>query len=348
MHFDSILKNKKIVNEFSISNISNIKSLIKSYKKLIEIRSVEEKIIHEINIGRINTPCHLSIGQEAIAQGISENYLVGDSIYSTHRSHAHYLTSGGTIKELFHELLGSYHGASRGMGGSMHLCSKKKLNFFSTPIVAGTIPISLGSALYYKKQKNNKNISICFFGDGASEEGVFHESMNIASNYDLPILFVCENNLYSSHLDIKLRQKNDSICRFANSFGIKSEIVNGNNIESIKKVSKLLISHIRKYSKPAFIEAVTFRLIGHVGPSIDIDVGVRRSLKEINEWKKKDPIKVIENIILNKNIINIDDINKLKLSTNRMVEKIFESTLKNFSNPKKNFLEKFKRNSFNA
>lgn len=348
MQFESILKNKKIVNEFSISKISNVKSLVRSYNKLLEIRSVEEKIIHEINVGRIKTPCHLSIGQEAIAQGISENYLAGDSIYSTHRSHAHYLTSGGTIEELFHELLGSYLGASRGMGGSMHLCAKKKFNFFSTPIVAGTIPISLGSALYYKKQKNKKNISICFFGDGASEEGVFHESINIASNYDLPILFVCENNLYSSHLDIKLRQKNDSICRFANSFGIKSEIVNGNNIESIKKVSKLLTSYIRKYSKPAFIEAVTFRLIGHVGPSVDIDVGVRRSLKEINEWKKKDPIKIIESKILNKNIMNADDIDKLKFSTKRMVEKKFESTLKNYIYPKKKFLEKFHRNHFNV
>ena len=234
----SVLSLNEIKTKFKLSNISNIKDLIGNYKKIVTIRELEEKISKEIYEGKIKTPCHLSTGQEAIAVGVCNQLIRGDAVYSTHRSHAHFVSSGGSIQKLVNELYGSSNGASKGMGGSMHLFHNNKINFFSTPIVGGTIPISLGSAFYFKNIKKTKNVSICFFGDGATEEGIFHESLNFAAKYELPVLFVCENNLYSSHLDIKLRQVSDNIKRYSDTHNMSSSIVNGNNIEEVCKLAK--------------------------------------------------------------------------------------------------------------
>ena len=206
------------------------------------------------------------------------------------------------------------------MGGSMHLFHNNKINFFSTPIVGGTIPISLGSAFYFKNIKKTKNVSICFFGDGATEEGIFHESLNFAAKYELPVLFVCENNLYSSHLDIKLRQVSDNIKRYSDTHNMSSSIVNGNNIEEVCKLAKKKkFNYIRKNSKPCLLEAITYRLVGHVGPNKDIDVGVRRSDKEFKIWEDRDPIKIIENYLVKKNIYSHNNILEIK---NKILKKL--------------------------
>ena len=344
---NSVLSLNEIKKKFRISKTKNKETLIKNYKKIIEIRLLEEKIAKEIEENRIKTPCHLSIGQEAIAVGICNYLKKNDSVYSTHRSHAHFISSGGKIDKLIHEVYGSSTGASKGMGGSMHLYHENSVKFFSTPIVAGTIPISLGSAYYYKHIKKSKNLSICFFGDGATEEGVFHESLNFAAKYELPVLFVCENNLYSSHLDINLRQVFDNTKRFADAHAIKSKLVNGNNIEEVSKVAKNQIEYIRNKSKPAFIEAITYRLVGHVGPNKDIDVGVRRSNKEMRIWEKRDPIKLIENFFIETELYSNKDLAKMKSNTDSRLTKAFEFCKLNFQKPSKKFLMNFHRDKFN-
>jgi pyruvate dehydrogenase E1 component alpha subunit len=158
------------------------------------------------------------------------------------------------------------------------------------PIVGATIPIAVGAAIACKMD-GQQQVAVCYFGDGACEEGVLHESLNLARVMDLPVLFVCENNLYSSHLDIHLRQPSNSVARFAEAHRVDRRVVDGNDLTAVSEASSELISACRRGEGPAFLEAVTFRWLGHVGPNADIDVGVRRSPEELEAWKKRDPIR---------------------------------------------------------
>ncbi|MBI5448111.1 MAG: thiamine pyrophosphate-dependent dehydrogenase E1 component subunit alpha [Gammaproteobacteria bacterium] len=259
-------------------------------KNMLTIRIIEEKISHLIVRGVVKTPCHLGTGQEAIAVGISENLTKHDYAFGTHRSHSHYLAMGGGVYELIAEVLGKKEGASKGMGGSMHLYGGEVGFMGSVPIVGATIPIAVGAAMA-AKMDNNQAIAVCFFGDGAAEEGVLHESLNLASAYNLPVLFVCENNLYSSHLDINLRQPCDRVARFAQAHCIEAVTIDGNDVVGVRDASLNLIKKMRSECRPGFIEAVTYRWCGHVGPDENIDVGVRRSKSELDAWKQRDPIK---------------------------------------------------------
>ena len=194
----------------------------------------------------------------------------------------------------------------------MHLIDRSIGFGGSVPIVGATIPIACGYALS-QKLKKKKEISIAFFGDGACEEGVFHETLNFSSVHNIPILFVVENNLFSSHLDINLRQTSNRISRFAKVNNIKLETIDGNDILEVTKKSKLAIEFIKKNSKPFLLETITFRQLGHVGPNHDVDVGVKRNKKELINWiKNRDPLKTYENLLIRKKIINLDFIKKNK------------------------------------
>jgi pyruvate dehydrogenase E1 component alpha subunit len=258
-------------------------------RKMILIRKTEEAIADLVVAGKIRTPCHLGIGQEAIAAGVAAGLNAGDRVFSAHRAHAHYLAGGGDCYRLIAEILGKKDGCSGGMGGSMHIVDRDNGFYGSVPIVAATIPIAVGAGLT-AKMDGSQDISVSYFGDGASEEGVLHESLNLAASQELPILFVCENNLYSSHLDILQRQPADSIARFARAHMIASATVDGNDVVAVRDAAAELIKLAREQRQPGFLEAVTYRWRGHVGPNEDIDVGVRRSTLELEAWKKRDPI----------------------------------------------------------
>ncbi len=258
-------------------------------RMMILIRTTEEAIADLVVAGVIRTPCHLGIGQEAIATGVAAGLSAGDRVFSAHRAHAHYLAGGGDCYRLIAEIFGKKDGCSGGMGGSMHIVDRGNGFYGSVPIVAATIPIAVGAALA-AKMDGSRDIAVSYFGDGASEEGVLHESLNLAASQQLPILFVCENNLYSSHLDIKLRQPADSIARFARAHTIASDTVDGNDVGAVRTAAGRLIKRARIERQPGFLEAVTYRWRGHVGPNEDIDVGVRRSATELAAWKKRDPV----------------------------------------------------------
>ena len=271
-------------------------------RSMLVIRTVEEKIANAIEQGLVNTPCHLGIGQEAIAVGVSANLNKKDYVFGTHRSHSHYLAMGGGVYELIAEVFGKADGASKGMGGSMHLYGGDVGFLGSVPIVGATIPIAVGAGMA-AKMDGKQAIAVCYFGDGAAEEGVLHESLNLASAYHLPVLFVCENNLYASHLDIKIRQPSDSVARFADAHCIESIKVDGNDAVELARGSADLINKIRNESRPCFIEAVTYRWRGHVGPDANIDVGVRRSREELEAWKRRDPIKRLVDGMINAEVL---------------------------------------------
>lgn len=175
------------------------------------------------------------------------------------------------------------------MGGSMHLCARSVGFQGSVPLVGATIPIAVGTALAAQKQGSG-DVGVAYFGDGATEEGVLHESMNLASLYRLPVLFVCENNLFSSHLDISLRQPSDRVARFAEAHRVTAFTVDGNDVMAVSKAAQKLLERARGGDGPGFLEAVTYRHRGHVGYMDDIDVGVRRKMDDLSAWKRRDPI----------------------------------------------------------
>ena len=215
----------------------NSSLLAKNYlKKMIYIRAVEQKVADLRRDGLIGGPVHLCIGQEAVPVGISSSLHKTDSIYGAHRSHGHLLALDTDLRKFFAELLGKSTGLSKGMGGSMHLIDKSVGFQGSVPIVAGTVSLAVGNGLAFKIKKS-KNISLAYLGDGAVEEGVVHEALNFAKVHKIPILFVVENNFFSSHLHISLRQSYSSVSRFANAHGIKSAIVDGNNVMVLSQSS---------------------------------------------------------------------------------------------------------------
>ena len=261
---------------------------IKWLKSLLLIRAAEEKIGDEFGKDVIKCPCHLVIGQEAPAVGLADHIRQGDRVFGAHRSHAHYLALGGDLHQLMAEVLGKETGCSKGMGGSMHLYQPEVGFHGSVPIVGSTIPIAVGAALSIQMDKT-KNVAISFLGDGATEEGVFHESLNFAANYRLPVIFIVENNFFSSHLHINLRQPYDSTCRFAEANGIPWQRLDGNDVVAVSRACLTATRQVRAGKGPQFIEMVTYRWRGHVGHREDLDVGVKRK-DDLILWKKRDPI----------------------------------------------------------
>ncbi|MGH7498876.1 MAG: thiamine pyrophosphate-dependent dehydrogenase E1 component subunit alpha [Gemmatimonadales bacterium] len=258
-------------------------------RRMVLIRSAEELIGDMVSKGKIRCPCHLAVGQEAPAVGLAVHLRPTDRVFGAHRSHAHYLALGGTVHGLLAEVQGRDTGASRGMGGSMHLIDVAHGLYGTVPIVAATIPIAVGAGLA-AKMDGAGDVAVSLFGDGATEEGVFHEAMNLAAVMRLPVLFLCENNLFSSHLHIDLRQPRDSVARYAEAHAVPWTRVDGNDVVQVAEVAGKAIAAMRAGGGPHFIEAVTYRWRGHVGPREDEDVGVERK-DDLARWKLRDPIR---------------------------------------------------------
>lgn len=273
------------------NNLFEVDFCLALLKKLMLIREAEESIGRESEKGSFKTPVHLGIGQEAIAVGISSNLNENDLVFGNHRSHAHYISLGGSLDALFAEILGKREGCSGGHGGSMHITAPNVGFMGSMPIVAGTIPIAVGAAL--QLEKNSTQITVSFFGDGATEEGVFHETLNFAALHSAPTLFVCENNLFSSHMHISERQSNKKLTSFAENYGIASRQSNGNDLTEFFEIANDCVDYVRKRRKPLFLEAFTYRTVGHVGFQEDSNIGIERE-RDLGEWKAKDPIKLFE------------------------------------------------------
>lgn len=286
------------------------KTIISLFKNLLYIRLVEEKICELYPEQEMRCPVHLCIGQEAIAVALCENLEKKDLVFSNHRCHGHYLAKGGDLNEFFAEIYGKVTGCSKGRGGSMHLIDLN-VNFMgSTPIVGGIIPVAVGAAFTQSYKKTNK-IVVVFFGDAATEEGVFYESLNFAKLKNLPVLFVCENNLYSVYTPISLRQPKRRITKLVAAHGIPSYFEEGNNVIKAYELSKKVLGSIRKGNGPVFIEFSTYRYLEHCGPYDDINLGYR-NIEELNEWKAKDPLKIIEKDILESNLLSKNEINQIK------------------------------------
>ena len=272
------------------------------HRMMMLIRLFEEALEEMFSRGLLHGTMHLSIGQEATAAGACLALDKKDLITSTHRGHGHCLGKGADPYKMFAELLGREDGYCRGRGGSMHIADLSNGNLGANGIVAGSLTISVGAALSFQLQKK-ENIVLCFFGDGAVNEGSFHEALNLASLWNLPVLFLCENNQYGMSMASEKAVAGESITSRGNSYGIESIQIDGNDVEAVYESVSTCKDEILSNNRPKFIEAVTYRYRGHSKS----DRNLYRTSEEINFWKdEKDPIKRYIGKLLEQGITEID------------------------------------------
>ncbi len=266
--------------------------LIAMHKSLLRIRSTEETIARRYREQEMRTPTHLGSGQEAVAVGVAEALREGDVVYSHHRAHNHYLACGGSVAGLAAELYGRVDGCSRGRGGSVHLTAPDKGFIVSSAIVGETAAVAVGSALAFKMDKADR-VAVTFFGDAALEEGILYESFNYAALRKLPVIFVCENNLYSTESPLSVRQpEGTSLCARAESFTLAAKCVDGNDVLAVWEAAAEMVARAREGGGPSFLECRTYRWREHVGPQFDWEAGRSyRSREELEEWLERCPVK---------------------------------------------------------
>ena len=262
------------------------------YRAMLRIRETEERLADMVASGEVKCPCHLYIGEEAVAVGVCAALQIDDYIFGNHRSHGHYLAKGGSLAELFAEVLGRTTGCSRGRGGSMHLVAPEVGLMGTSAMVATGLPLAVGAGIAFRMQGRNRAAAV-FFGDGAAEEGAFFESLNLAALRKAPVLFVCENNLYSSHIHIRERRPADNIAEAAVAAGMPAVVIDGNDVVATYRAAQAAVARARAGDGPTFIECRTYRWRGHVGPNWDIEKGLR-SREEVDEWMARCPIKRLE------------------------------------------------------
>lgn len=260
------------------------------YYEMLRIRRIEEAIALRYPSQEMRCPVHLSIGQEAVAVGVCQNLAKSDYVISGHRAHAHYLAKGGSLPRMIAEIYGKKTGCCSGRGGSMHLTDLECGFVASTPIVASSIPIGVGLAFAALMKKEDR-ITTIFFGEGATEEGVWAESLNFAALKKLPVLFVCENNFYSVYSPLSVRQPpaRDRVA-IAQAHGLYIDSGDGNLVEEVFAKTEAAIKHIRSGQGPAFLEFTTYRFREHCGPYFDNHIGYRTE-EEAAYWEARCPLK---------------------------------------------------------
>lgn len=291
------------------------------YRSMVEIRLAEESFVPVILDGTVRCPVHLYSGEEAVATGICEALRQTDYVMGSHRSHGHFLAKGGTLKALIAEVYCREGGCAHGRGGSMHLIDVEKGMLGAAPIVAGTISLALGAALAAQIRGDGR-VSVAFFGDGATGEGVLAESMNFSALKKLPMLFVCENNLYSTHMPIGEIRVNAPIADLAKPYGMRAVTLDGNDVVAIHEAAVELVEACRRGDGPVFMELLTYRMRGHVGPNDNIQGTLTdiRPAAEIEHWRQRDPITKFEAFGLASGLVTADDFAGITASVTAAVD----------------------------
>jgi TPP-dependent pyruvate/acetoin dehydrogenase alpha subunit len=273
---------------------------------MLRIRLIEEVIAKQYSQQEMRCPMHLCIGQEAVPVGVSSVLSPSDMVFGNHRSHGYYLAKGGDLNKMIAEIYGKATGCCGGRGGSMHLIDLD-VNFMgSTPIVAGTVPLGLGTALA-SHLRGKEELTVVFFGDGCFEEGVVHESFNYASLMRLPVIFVCENNRYSVYTNLENRQPDRPMKTIAKAHGWEVGSGNGNDLNQVVEISRQAVSRLKANKCPQFLEFETYRWVEHCGPNNDDHLDYRPA-EEVASWKKKCPVQQMETRLLSEKIITSEDL----------------------------------------
>ncbi|HEX2985197.1 MAG TPA: thiamine pyrophosphate-dependent dehydrogenase E1 component subunit alpha [Caproiciproducens sp.] len=297
-------------------------SLLELYKTMLKIRMVERRIEAEYQYDEMKTPIHLSIGQEAVAAGVCSNLRRDDYLFATHRSHAQYLAKGGSLNKMIAELYLRKTGCSSGRGGSMHLIDTDVGVMGSTAIVGGDIPLGTGAALASMLQGNDR-VTAVFFGDGAVDEGTFHESLNFASLKKLPVIYVCENNHYAISSHESQRHSGDGIYRWAQGYGMPSFQIDGNDVLKVSEYAKKAVARCRNGEGPTFLECLTYRWKGHIGTVDDVGNGYRPQ-EEHDYWVSKCPIRWFEQYLRSTGVLNDETDKAIREEIALQIEEAFK------------------------
>lgn len=289
------------------------------YKQMWLIRFFDEKVDEFFAKGMIHGTTHLAVGQEASAAGVCALLDNEDKITSTHRGHGHCIAKGATPDRMMAELFGRTTGYCKGKGGSMHIADIDIGNLGANGIVAGGIPLAVGSALTAQMKKKDY-VTVCFFGDGASNEGSFHEAVNLASVWNLPVIFVCENNQYGMSGSVKEMTNIEHIANRAESYGIPGVVADGNDIVNMMNVTHEAVERARSGEGPTLIEAKTYRWKGHSKS----DAKKYRTREEEQEWRTKDPIKRFKEVLNEADLLTEEQAEELKQAAKKEVEESVE------------------------
>jgi len=287
----------------------------KLLKQMYEIRFFEDKIMDLLAENVIDGGSHLYAGEEAVAVGSCAAIRQDDWIASTHRGHGHAIAKGGKIPELMAEIFGKATGCCKGKGGSLHLADPETRNLGATGIVGANIPVATGAALSLKMDKKDE-VVLCYFGDGATNQGVFHESLNMAAVWKLPVVYICENNLYGMSGAVKKVTSTENLYTRSCAYGIPGEAVDGMDVLAVRDAVKKAAERARKGEGPTLIECKTYRYYGHSRS----DPRAYRTKEEEKEWQEKDPILKFRKKIIPAGILSEDECNKIESEAKQEIE----------------------------
>ncbi len=279
------------------------------YRTMFTIRTVEERLARSFMAGLIHGACHTYVGEEAVAAGVCASLSEDDAVFSTHRGHGHALAKGVSPVALIAELYGRETGVSHGRGGSMHLFAPE-IGLMGTSGIVGPCILQAAGAGYSAKLLGNGSVGVAFFGDGAVGNGAFHEGLNLAAIYDLPALFVCENNLYATEVPFSHASRNPEVAPRAENYGIPGVTVDGNDVLAVHEAASRAIRRARDGGGPTLIEARTYRTRPHAeGMGL---TGVYRTEEEVAAWREKDPIKMFRSRILSDETMTESDLDRME------------------------------------
>jgi pyruvate dehydrogenase E1 component alpha subunit len=281
--------------------------LVEMYEKLVEIRFFEDKVFELYGQNLVPGTIHLYAGEEAVAVGACSALERTDYITSTHRGHGHCIAKGADLKRTMAEILGKKIGYCKGKGGSMHIADFSIGMLGATAVVGAGLPIAVGAGLSAKLRKTDQ-VVICFFGEGASNQGTFHESLNMASAWKLPVVFVCENNLYAMGTRQSRIMNVEDVAKRAVAYGISGKSVDGNDVIAVYEATRDAVEFARKGEGPTLIECKTYRRRGHSR----VDPARYRPKEEVDEWLRRDPIKRFEDYLLQNDVLTEEELQSVK------------------------------------
>ena len=289
--------------------------LLEIYRKMLQIRFFEEKVFDLYAQNLVPGTIHLYAGEEAVAVGVCSNLRQDDYIISTHRGHGHCIAKGADLERTMAEILGKKTGYCKGKGGSMHIADFSIGMLGATAVVGAGIPIAVGAGLSAKLRKTDQ-VTACFFGDGASNQGTFHEGINMASVWKLPVVFVCENNLYAMGTRQSIVMAIENIADRAVAYGIPGVVVDGNDVLAVYEAAEKAVERARKGDGPTLVECKTYRQKGHSR----VDPARYRRKEEVAEWLAKDPVKRLREKLLDENVLSEREIRQVENDVSAEVE----------------------------
>lgn len=295
------------------------KDLVEMYRTMISIRLFEEMADKLYALGKVHGTMHLSAGQEGVAVGTGKVMSAEDYLLNHHRGHGHFIASGADIKKMMAEFLGKETGYCKGRGGSMHIADVEANNLGANGIVGGGIQLAAGVGLAIKMM-DEERVVLVIFGDGAANQGILYESFNMAAIWDLPVVYLCENNQYGMSADVTRVSSKVPFKERATAHGIPGYYIDGNDVLAVYETMSNAVDHARSRKGPVFVEAQTYRYFGHSKS----DRNLYRTREEIEEWKHRDPIERFQKLLVDANIITEADIEKIYQEKSQLIDEAVE------------------------